>query len=74
MSKRRSESARVVEFFKNESMDVADAILGIVRETVKGRRAEMVDPPGTLPPKRRPRRTKAEMATEGLVPTGHLQP
>lgn len=72
MSKRRSESARVVDFFETASLDVADAILGIVIETVKGRHLAGEGDEAAAPTKKR--RTKAEMALEGLVPTGHLQP
>ena len=62
MSKRRSESARVVDFFKNESLDVVDAVLGIVRDMAKARHEMEVDAhPNSMSVKRR----KARKAKAG---------
>lgn len=68
MSKRKSESARVMEFFERESLDVVDAIMGIVKEMIKVRRALIVGDAVVNVAKRPPRKPKAEQAIEAGHP------
>lgn len=69
MSKRRSDSARVVDFFQTQPLDVVDAVLGIVRDMAKARHTDAGNlvVPGVLKRRKRKPVLKPDVP-EGVAP------
>jgi len=66
MSKRSSAEERVTEFFRDSSLEVAQAVLNIVKGNVKARVEE--ETPEAAAPKKRKRKAKAPAADGPLSP------
>ena len=63
MAKRRSEEARVLTYFRQQPIEKAELMLGLVREEVKQRtQAAGLAHPETVKAKRRARKQKAALA------------
>ena len=51
MARKRSQAARIIGFFRDQPIEVAEQILGIVQEEVKARRPKLNRTPKARTPK-----------------------